>query len=253
MEKNLSKKVLEKIKKEQIKPAPRWEFLLKKSVLWGILIVALLIGGVATGVVIFMLKSQDWDLHKYLDSSFLRFLLESLPYFWLLVLGVFILVVLYNFKHTEHGYRYRSSTVMGIGIGVTVLLGLAFFGTGMSQAVENSILQKFPTYQKISHDRMMDRWKHPERGLLAGEVTEFLNGDKLMLVDFNGEEWTIIVKRVPRDQKRYLQVGIVVKAFGERVGEGEFDAVELRPWERNVLQRPRVKQEIRVNIQRFWR
>ena len=63
--KSISKKILQKIRKEQIKPKPKWEFLLKNYVFWGAFILSIIVGGLASSVAIFRLVNNDWDImHK---------------------------------------------------------------------------------------------------------------------------------------------------------------------------------------------
>lgn len=239
MEKNLPKNVMDKIKKEHIKPTPKWGLMLKQSFLWGLLAVSLLFGGISTAIVIFMLRTNDFALHERFDSDYVEFMLEGLPYFWMVILLLFVGIALYNFKHAGRGYRYRLPTILGVVFSVSAVLGIGFYGTGLAQAVDNELLQKFPAYQKMTHDRVVERWSHPERGLLAGEVLGMSEGGELMLVDFDGKEWLVIVQQVPRPQMEHLRVGVRVKTFGEAIDEDEFMAFEIHMWRRNYVKRPR--------------
>jgi len=46
---DLENKVLERIKKESLQPIPRWHFLLKRSLVWSMAVLSLLLGSVASG------------------------------------------------------------------------------------------------------------------------------------------------------------------------------------------------------------
>jgi len=199
--------------------------------------VAVILGGIATSVVIFMLKTNDWGVRAHLDRSFVGFVLESLPYFWLGLLAGLLFLAYYNYRHTSKGYRYSLFVVLGVALAGFAVLGLLFFGSGLGKAVENSVLNKFPSYQKMHHQREIERWSQPEKGLLGGEVMEFLENNELRLEDFEGNEWRVSHPRIPEDKEHFVKEGMMVKAIGEKIEEGSFEAESVRPWERNLLDR----------------
>src|SRR3989339_797248 len=98
-ENNIPNQVLEKIK--NIKPTPRWQFLLR-------------------------------------DYSVLKFLLITLPYFWLVFLLLFLLAAYYNFKNTKQGYKFPFYKISLISILSSMLIGVFLYNLGIAQAIEDS-------------------------------------------------------------------------------------------------------------------
>ena len=81
-EENIAKKVLEQIKSKGILPKPRWRFLLKDYLIWLFFGLTIIVGSLASSIIIFMVRSNDWDLYNRLH---LPFFLKTLPYFWIII------------------------------------------------------------------------------------------------------------------------------------------------------------------------
>ena len=84
---DLSKNVLKKIKEDKIEPKPKWIFSLRDLAFWAIFAISLVLGSISTSLIIFILRSNDWDLYKRLGHGLFKFVLITLPYFWLIFLS----------------------------------------------------------------------------------------------------------------------------------------------------------------------
>jgi ABC-type dipeptide/oligopeptide/nickel transport system permease component len=109
---DVAEKTLKKIEEEHIKPEPRWHFILKDCSLWVAFIGSIFIGAIAISASIFMLTDQDWNVYRVLDRSLFKHILISLPYLWIIILLILMLLAYYNFKSTKGGYRYEMHTVV---------------------------------------------------------------------------------------------------------------------------------------------
>lgn len=230
----LGKKVLEKIKEEKIEPRPKWHFLLKNYVFWSAFLISVAIGSIAFCVMLTLFFDNDWDIHKYLGISPLRYILVSLPYFWIAALILFSILSYYYYRRTERGYCCGAILVVIASVAASILLGIFFHLTGLGRAINHSLASSFPVYEKIlccNHRR--DIWDQPEKGLLAGEVKEMFENDGFKLEDFGGLIW-----QVEKDEKTLIPAGFLfivgknVKLIGEKKAEKIFRAREVRPWER---------------------
>ena len=101
MSEKITKKVLEKIKKEEIKPEAKWKFLLKDYFVWALFALSIIVGALAVSVIIFGIKISDWGMYDKLAGGPVKFLIMTLSYFWLLIFVAFISVAYYNLKHTK--------------------------------------------------------------------------------------------------------------------------------------------------------
>jgi hypothetical protein len=52
MEKDLSKEVLEKIKKQRLKPKSKWHFVLKDSAVWFVFAASIILGALSFSVIL---------------------------------------------------------------------------------------------------------------------------------------------------------------------------------------------------------
>ena len=112
IDKNFDSNILERIKEDNLKPKPKWTFLFKDSVIWFFGALSLVFGALGVSVIIYLLKNNDWSLYNKLSGSFLEFILLTMPYFWILFLAIFILVIKYNIQHTKKGYKYSLPIIV---------------------------------------------------------------------------------------------------------------------------------------------
>lgn len=229
MPKKLSKQVLSKIKKEKIKPTPKWEFLLKKSALWTLLGIIILIGAFSTSVILFLLETNDWEIYERLEHSLLGYTLMTLPYFWFALLAGFIALAYYDFRKTEKGYRYKYSSIILGGLGITLIAGVTLHSFDFGKEIDDRFLEHIPFYEELHHNPQVQRLNNPEKGILAGYISE-LSKDEVELEDFNDQEWDILLPA----QHPPLREGMFVKMIGEKIDDETFRAEKIGPLERKI-------------------
>jgi len=214
------KEILEKIKEGHIKPKPKWEFLLKNSVIWLIFVAAIFIGSLATSVIIFMLTHTDWQYYAAFGGP-LKLLLVNLPYFWLVTLIIFIGIAFYEIKHAKKGYRYNSLVIVLVSVIISLIIGSAVYAIGAGEKLEELIYRRVPIYQLMMHQRGR-MFLAPERGMIAGVVIE-VNEDSIIIRDFRGQTWNIATST---DQ---FEVGQRVHLIGRLLENHNFDANLIKP------------------------
>lgn len=232
--KDLSKSVLDKIKKEHLKPKPKWEFLLKDYVFWGLFGICIIIGGMVASMMIFKVYIHDWELHKPLGESFFIFHLRAMPFFWLILLTGFIFVADYNFKHTKKGYKYSLPLVVLATILASIILGFALFGAGVAKRMDEKALQNLPFYREMTLDKKIEYWSQIEKGLIGGEITK-INEDKVEIKSFKGDVWEVNTEMVPKEMLDKLEEGMIIGGFGKKGEKGMFDAEKIKPWKGNFI------------------
>lgn len=232
--KDLSQSVLDKIKKDHIKPKSKWAFLLKDYVFWGLFAICIIIGGMVASMMIFKLTIHDWEMHKPLGENFFRFHLRALPLFWILLLTGFIFVADYNFKHTKKGYKYSLPLVMIGTILASIILGFALFGAGVAKRMDEKALQHLPFYKEMTLDQRLEDWSQVEKGLIGGEIIK-INEDKVEIKSFKGEIWEVNTDMVPKEMLDKLEEGMIIGGFGKKGEKGMFDADKIKPWKGNFI------------------
>ena len=79
---NLSNKIIEKIEKEEIKPTPKWRFLLKDSVVYITFIFNILVGALGISISLYLITNNDVIVNQITDLSFIQTLIITIPVFW---------------------------------------------------------------------------------------------------------------------------------------------------------------------------
>jgi len=217
-DKKFIQEVLGKIKKENIKPTPKWHFLLKNYIVWFLGVLSLLVGGVSFSVIIYLMRYNDWDIYEQLGESFISFTLLTMPYFWIISLVLFVCILLYNIKHTKKGYRYSLPFILSVNILFSMVLGILFYEIGISQSLDDVLGERAPLYSKIIN-RQLDYWSQPENGRLSGLVVEVGSSTDFLLVDFNQKEWNI---KNEEESEMDIVVGMPVRILGEKTSENDY-------------------------------
>lgn len=226
---DLKKSVVGKIKKDNIKPNPRWKFLLRDYVFWAVFGAAVLLGGLAFSVVLFFLLERDWDIYKYLDKSFFEYLFLSIPYFWIIILTAFSGVAYYNWKHTKRGYKFNPYLIVLLSILISLFLGSGLYAAGLGEKMDEVFAENMPCCYESFMERRLNVWSQPEKGLLSGEVVERKN-DLLRIEDWGGNEWEVLIDEALMMGSVEMEKGGKLKIVGKKRSENIFEAQQIRPW-----------------------
>jgi len=225
----ISDKVFDRIKKDDVKPIPKWQFVLKNGFLW--LLLAILIGGAAIALGITWLQFGDieWDLRPRLGLGIAQFVLAVFPYFWLAILGLVGVLAYFNFMATPKGYRYPKYQIILFGILIVILTGAAVRYLGFARNIHDRILEGAPQFKHLieSKERL---YNLPDKGLLAGEIIEYDNTTAIVQ-SFDGRQWQVDIEDLKLPENKQLEEGQKIKLLGEKVGDDSFKANEARPWQ----------------------
>ena len=219
--------VLEKIQEEQIEPKSKWAFLLKDGVVWSVGIASLLLGSLALAVIFSVLFNADFELGRQLGKPGVRMFFLVLPYLWVVLLGVFILLAHYQVRHTKRGYKFSLPVIILSVIGGSLVLGAGLYQLGVGQAVDEHFVQRSELYRGVIQGRL-DFVHNPEEGRLSGRVVESGN-DSLELKDLTGHVLEVDVSEANLPFERQVPEGAMVRITGEAQSERFFIADELQP------------------------
>lgn len=227
--KDLSQEILKKIKHDKIQPKPRWQFLLKDVFVWGLGGISLVIGSLASSVVIYMILNNDWEEYMHLSDSLFEFIFITLPYFWLLLLVLFIIIVEYNIRNTKKGYKLNLPVLTFGTVFFSVLFGAFLYSAGIGKAIDNKLAENIPTYDKFFNkdNQRMKMWMRPEKGVLMGVIVTMDDERYFRISDFRDEVWNIFAEEAILPSQMEIQIGYGVKLIGENyespfpVNEGE--------------------------------
>lgn len=223
-----SEKLLEKIREQQLKPIPRWRFIIKNILTWSSFIFAVASGALAFSVILFAIQQMDFNLIAHMSHSWLELFLALLPFFWLISLIVLIILAVFSLKHSKKGYKLTSTRVIGSCTTLSILAGTLFFISGGGRWLENSFATKLSIYESID-ERKARVWSMPDSGQLSGTITASYE-DSIELKDFNDKTWIILLKEADIVPIVKLEQDEMIKLTGKRLSENRFEAEKIRPW-----------------------
>jgi heme/copper-type cytochrome/quinol oxidase subunit 2 len=238
---DFDQKLVEKIKEEGMAPKPRWHFLMKDYIIWALGTVSLLIGAAAVSVMIYLFKYSGWEVQPQTHKSLGEFVLLTLPYFWLIFLGLFVFTLYYNLKHTKRGYRYPVWVIIISSIGISIILGCLFFLAGLGEKVDDVLAERAPFYGQVIN-RHLGFWFSPEEGRLVGLVTARNDAASFNIQDPRGDDWLIFIE--PNDfPADFLVIDRPVNLVGHVLNDNQFKADIVMPAApgRKFFSRPEIK------------
>jgi hypothetical protein len=225
--KNLREKVLSAIKEKKIRQKARWKFLLHNYGIWVIGLVFMLLGSFVFSAMLYILKNNVWEEYSYFNDSLFNFFILSLPYFWILFLALFIFVADFYLKKTKGGYKYPVSVLALSSVLVSVLFGSLFYSIGIGEAIDDVLSERAPLYKEIINPHMQ-RWCHPEEGLLSGKITSFNSDTEFILEDINDNTWIVFHNNNLPSSSSILEEKMQVNMVGEKLSSDSFRADVIR-------------------------
>jgi len=223
---NISDKVLNKIKKEQLKPLPVWQFRLRDGGQWvGFGLVVLLII-LAVGLLWYFWSEGPW-LHGGRFGFGFGLFFGRMPLVLLSVVLLGGLLALLDFQNIGRGYRISFLKIALILLFVGIVLGGSLNYFGASQRMDR-FFSSSPLYQD-RESYMREVWLRPNEGLLAGEIVNIKNDFNFGLRDYNGKNWNVDARRAIWRHNLRPEMNLKIKMVGSAT-EDIFIAQEVRPW-----------------------
>ncbi|MBD3156726.1 hypothetical protein GF369_02755 [Candidatus Peregrinibacteria bacterium] len=223
----LSSTIIKEIKEKDIKPIPKWQFVLLHVGMWALFGFALLFGSLATGIILFHLATTDWEVVPRIAGGLHSFI-YVLPYIWILVVGLMIFLATKIYKHTTKGYRVRPSIIVTIAIIASLIMGSILFATRFAQGMDRLLREKVQPYRHYQELREKV-WQAPEQGLLPGKIVKMDDNSLWIIDDYTGKKWTVDVTDAIFPPLAPPRIGDHVVIVGEKTAPLTFDAEGVRP------------------------
>lgn len=229
MENNsLSEQILKTINEKHISPKPKWEFWIKDWAVWTAGVFSILIGGVAVGLVITFLRTDDLRVLKEFHDTGANAWIVIFPYFWILVVIGFLALARYNLIHTKRGYRLTLPMFAAMSVGLSIILGVCFYDAGIGQIIDSTLTARPGKYLEYVHPRA-DLWTRPSKGMLGGVVYQIADEKTIILNDFTNRQWIVRVTGESMNTNK-LPLHARIRCIGTQVGTNEFIAEQILPW-----------------------
>jgi hypothetical protein len=189
MNDELSNKIIGRIDAEKIAPRPRWYFVSLRVIFWIFAVLSIIVGSLAVGAMIFLFA--DYYNHGLpIIPHDLTELLLLIPYVWLIIFALFIVIGHESIKHTPKGYRYRLYAIVSVCVFLSFVFGSIFNFAGGGKTVHEFFNNNVPFYNVATYDSK-DAWNRPVIGRLAGIIVSIQNKNNFSIIDFNGQVWHV--------------------------------------------------------------
>ena len=228
---DLSKNLIDKIKKENIAPKARWFFLAKDKLFWLLFGLSIIVGGLSFGVILYFASDNDLITFYWSRQGFVNQVLTTLPYLWLVLIILVSYLASLNLHATKNGYRLPVKNIIFLSILASLVIGTGTYVLGFGSYLDYRF-GRFPFYKSLD-ERRFEFWLQPSDDRLAGKIVKFNNKTDFELLDFQKKTWRVIVNEKtfwsPRITK---ETGELVRITGEQIDETSFKATEIQPWRR---------------------
>ncbi|MDP2691481.1 MAG: hypothetical protein U1C97_03440 [Candidatus Gracilibacteria bacterium] len=137
--KKLSSSVLSKIQEEHIKPIPKWHYWIKNGLFWTIFLLSAFIGGRGISVIMRIYSESDLGFIMLSHGPFLPPFLTILPLFWIIFFLLFLLFAAYGLHSTKKGYRFSTTKLIALNLGIALVIGIGAFALGDAPGFEEAL------------------------------------------------------------------------------------------------------------------
>lgn len=214
--------ILERIKKEDIKPKARWYFVLEHGALWLPGVIVTTVGGVAVAGMFYSGFNSGWEYREFTHTSLFNFFVDAVPLIWIVSFGLFSSLIVRALRTTHSGYKLSAKRILFSSILMSILLGGLIYLADDSYKADSLI--RFPV-----REREKALWDTPTQGRLLG-VVEKIENQVLSVKDPKGEVWNVDVSQLGTTTIPFVKIGEPVRIVGTTTEEDDFIACRVFPW-----------------------
>lgn len=228
--KNIIQETLKIIEKKNLKPEPRWKYLMKKYSFWLVFAAACVFCALFLSVAFYLVLQLDWDLYRFSGKNIILYFVSLVPFFWIFLAAAFVAISFFDLRKTETGYRFSRAKIFGIITAFSLSAAAIFFFSGLGKGANSEISRVFPRYVLLVPTKEA-LWSNPEEGFLAGKI-DLVEKEYFDLKDLRGSDWEININSETKVRPSVeLQSGEMVKIIGKKTSDKNFQAVEIRSWQ----------------------
>lgn len=161
---------------------------------------------------------MGWQAAPYHDSSFY---LHSIAWRLAIIAILFLLLSIATIWQSDLKYHYSFFALASTLIFSFLVLGLLSYYSGLAKTIDTT-LGNNRIYAMLLGDRNA-AWKHPELGLLSGQIAASQDADTLRLIGFDQRVWLLDISKLSPDSRSRLKTGNDYRLIGRDLGETRFE------------------------------
>lgn len=221
---------IDRIKQQHIVPEARWKFLARKYGMWILLALIIFVGAVSFATAYYLLSSLDWDLYRFMHVSAFSYALSIMPYLWLILIILALIVAFVDARKTQTGYRFSALKISALIMGGIILFGAGMSTLGIGGSMHDVAVKKVPYYGSHMATTKNSQWSQPEKGLIAGRIIS-VSEELIKIDDLERNKWDVVIDRETLIRPAVmLEKDEMIKIIGSKINNDEFRAQEIRPW-----------------------
>lgn len=195
----LSEKISQTIEKEKIQPISKKVFVIRRIIVWCIVLLSVLISSATLSMILFRVSRFRQLPYEHLVSPIKNQIIDTVPWVSLVALIVGLFLAVYEFDKTNKGYKYAKTKITIYFITCIAILGTLFSYTGVHHVIHRSIVDRAKLAPSVEEIRNR-RFNQPDRGSIVGIVRDnvltnrsgvqipLIQGNTLNLEDFSNIE-----------------------------------------------------------------
>jgi hypothetical protein len=224
--------VLERIEKDSVRPYSAWKFVCINYFVWIAWVFSVVFGAVSVAVLIYVGDHARFALYEATHKTTFSFLVEVMPYIWIVTFLCMSIFAYYNIRHTKSGYKYPfwklliSSLLFSVGGGIV----LHIFGIGY--VIDTQLAKTMPVYRSLEHTEQR-MWQSPQEGRLLGTFRQMDEKDEVYVFEDTSDNiWSIQTIELRDADRELLSSGKTVRVLGTTTDSTlrQFHACGVFPW-----------------------
>lgn len=239
------------IDEQKVEPRSKYVFLAQNSSIWAVWVLTVVLGALATAVMIFTSTYRYYDIYEAMNDNFITFFFEALPVLWFVTFVGLMFVAVRGLRATKRGYRLSPTIVGTSSVGLSILFGFVCSALGFGFAIDKTLGEYAPMYYSQA-EREMNMWQQPDQGRLIGNTTvrPTRAQSQATFVDSLGTAWVMDIRELRPQDRQLLGSQGQVRVLGKEL-EGDsslFHACGVFPW---MLDKKRTLKELSVDRKEY--
>lgn len=208
---SLREKVFATIEHGHLSPKPRWHFLLREGMVWGVAGLSFVVGTIATALTIYIMNTSRHVEMSILFSD-VRYVFALVPFVWVGICIAGLFYTVHAIHETRRGYAWNTRWLVVGAIMGSVIFGTLIHGAGLGERLDTYFLRTVPLYKPLS-GFSPNVWMNESDGVFAGVVLHIEeDGFTLRTVDEQTVR-VLVTMRTHFSPRLRLEEGVMIKVF----------------------------------------
>jgi hypothetical protein len=230
-QKTIAEKIILKLEQDKVTPIARWHFTLRNSSFWTLWGLSVALGACATAATIFVFLNSGWKYQGITHDSFIGFLVDVVPVFWIFSIAAMIVFGYFNIRNTTRGYRFSFYLVVLSSVLASFVGGTILYTVGVAGDIDD-LRRPLPFSNSIVFVEE-GRWNNEARGLISGIITSFDEEKQILTIkNFKLEDKNISTIELGYMDIERIKTGEHVRVIGGFDKNNTFVACVVLPVEK---------------------